>query len=324
MALPTPTPTAVGAPSPTPRPTQSPGQPPLPAPTPADPQLARLQQAYSRLQAETYGLEEKVKDELVQDIIIRKELAVRGVSVSPTEVEQAIISDPSFGYTYATLPSASQPVTGTTGMAPALAQLPGISIEDAQATAKQARLSWDEFKRLIAEPRARRLKFVNILADAVETNAEQVRIRHIQLSTQDEVDKALARLQAGEEFAAVAKDISTDAKTKDQGGEMGWYPRGILSEDYGVEFENVAFTASAGVLPKQAVRTGSGFHLILVDEFANSRAITPEQLSVLQSTAFERWLANAEASTDEHKVTMQFSDDKRKWVDQYLAKLVTP
>jgi peptidyl-prolyl cis-trans isomerase C len=292
-ALPKPTPTAEGAPSPTPRPTLAPGQTSPPAPTPSDPQLVQLQQQYQRLQFEQYGLEDRVKDELVHDIIIRQELAHRGVTISSTETDQLIINDPDFSY----------------------------SKEEAQAQAKQSGLSWEEFRRLIAEPGARRQKFDKILSDDVKPVAEQVHIRHILLTTQEEADKALVRLQAGEQFATLAAEISTDAKTKDKQGDLGWFPRGFLSQEYSQEFETAAFSAAAGAAPKQAVQTSFGYHLIMVDEYAQSREIDPAQLSTLRSNAFDRWLAEATTSVDDLKVTMQYTADKKKWVDQYLSKL---
>jgi parvulin-like peptidyl-prolyl isomerase len=320
-ALPTATPTTTGAPSPTPRPTLAPGQTPLPTPTPDDPRLVQLQQQYQRLQIEGYTLEEKTKEELVNDIIIRKELSRRGVVINDAEIDQLIGSDPSFGYTYTQLPVIAAPLaTGETATpAPAsIVQSPGISKEEAQRQAKEAGLTWDEFRRLIAGPRARRVKFDGILAEAIEPKAEQIRVRHIQLASQDEADKALARLQVGESFVSLAQELSKDAKTKDKGGELGWYPRGILSQDFGPEFEDAAFLMSAGELPKQPVTTGLGYHLIMVEEFASSRDIEPAQLSLLRSTAFDRW---ARTASDEYKVISQYTDDKKKWVEGYLSKL---
>jgi parvulin-like peptidyl-prolyl isomerase len=43
---------------------------------------------------------------------------------------------------------------------------------------------------------------------------------------------ALERVKAGEDFAAVAKDVSDDDSTKASGGELGWFERGSVNPDW--------------------------------------------------------------------------------------------
>ena len=43
---------------------------------------------------------------------------------------------------------------------------------------------------------------------------------------------ALDRVKGGEDFAAVAKDMSDDDSTKNAGGELGWFERGSVNPDW--------------------------------------------------------------------------------------------
>src|SRR5207253_1551752 len=69
------------------------------------------------------------------------------------------------------------------------------------------------------------------------------------------------RLRKGEDFAAVAKQVSDDAATKDKGGDLGFIARGHAEE----ALETAAFALQPGQL-SDVVETRYGFHVIRVDE----------------------------------------------------------
>ncbi len=99
--------------------------------------------------------------------------------------------------------------------------------------------------------------------------AEERRASHILIEVADEQEEAaraaaeavLARLRAGEDFAAVAAEVSADAGTKAQGGELGWISRGTLVGP----FEDALFALQTGGL-SEPVRTEFGFHIIRLEE----------------------------------------------------------
>jgi len=72
---------------------------------------------------------------------------------------------------------------------------------------------------------------------------------------------ALARIQGGEDFAAVARQVSEDAN-KDKGGEIGLRPGSRLPE----VFLNVVRDMKAGQVSSTLLRTGAGFHILKVIE----------------------------------------------------------
>jgi parvulin-like peptidyl-prolyl isomerase len=120
----------------------------------------------------------------------------------------------------------------------------------------------DEAKALVAkEPD--RVRGVYQLRLAEFSKPEQVRARHILFSGEDAEAHALTargRLDAGESFAALAKELSADAATRDDGGDLGSFPRGRML----AAFDETAFALEPGK-PSGPVKTDRGVHLILVE-----------------------------------------------------------
>lgn len=97
---------------------------------------------------------------------------------------------------------------------------------------------------------------------------EQVQARHILLQTGEErtVEEARSRLQeirerieGGEDFAAIAREVSDDPGSAAQGGDLGYFGRGRMVP----EFEEAAFAADTGELVGP-IESPFGVHLIEV------------------------------------------------------------
>ncbi|MCP3961919.1 MAG: hypothetical protein GY719_29095 [bacterium] len=99
---------------------------------------------------------------------------------------------------------------------------------------------------------------------------EQVRARHILLritparpeaQAEQELTDVRRRVEAGEDFAALARELSEDESNSERGGNLGYFGRGKMVK----AFEDAAFGASAGDLIGP-VKTDFGFHLIEVQD----------------------------------------------------------
>jgi peptidyl-prolyl cis-trans isomerase SurA len=73
-------------------------------------------------------------------------------------------------------------------------------------------------------------------------------------------DSILLELRRGADFATAAKRFSQDPGSKDQGGSLNWFRRGVMVP----EFERVAFSLKPGVV-SDPVESPFGFHLIQVE-----------------------------------------------------------
>jgi peptidyl-prolyl cis-trans isomerase C len=92
-------------------------------------------------------------------------------------------------------------------------------------------------------------------------NARQVHARHILVADEAKAKAILARAQAGEDFAALARENSQDPGSGPNGGDLGWFGKGQMVP----EFETAAFAARTGAL-EGPVKSQYGYHLIQVLE----------------------------------------------------------
>jgi len=135
-----------------------------------------------------------------------------------------------------------------------------IQVEDADVAAMLAdqagrvREFYDQHPERYKQPervRARHL-LLRVAPDASEEQVAEVRKR---------AEAALARIQGGEDFAAVAQELSEDPGSKDKGGDLGFFARGQMVP----AFEEVAFALEPGQT-SELVKTDFGFHVIRVEE----------------------------------------------------------
>ncbi len=79
-------------------------------------------------------------------------------------------------------------------------------------------------------------------------------------AARDTLEGLLERARAGEDFAALATEYSQDPGSATAGGDLGWFRRGDMVD----EFEEAAFTMLEGGI-SEVVETIHGFHIILLE-----------------------------------------------------------
>lgn len=101
---------------------------------------------------------------------------------------------------------------------------------------------------------------------------EQVNAAMIMVATKEEAAKVKARLNAGENFAELARELSISPEAS-SGGELGVFSLGEMPQ----EFEEILFKIAPRI-PSDVVKTGYGYHIFLVHERKKGRKLKFENV----------------------------------------------
>jgi len=115
--------------------------------------------------------------------------------------------------------------------------------------------------------------------------AEQVHAAHILVDSEETGQEVLDKLEAGEAFADLAQEYSTDTGSGAEGGDLGWFPRGMMVP----EFEEAAFSLDVGAI-SDLVQSEFGYHIIQVLD-KETRLLDPAALEQAQQQNFQAWFA---------------------------------
>jgi parvulin-like peptidyl-prolyl isomerase len=239
-------------------------------------------------------------DDMIQEELIRQAAAAQGIEVPQDEIDRAIEEE--FGYdrdSPTPSPSPTTTITSTSEVTTTEQATP-MSLADFQEQYAET-LSVLEERTGLTEADYREIMRTRLLTEKMEefvgeqvpTSELQVRARHILVETQEEADAVLERLEQGEDFAAVAMEVSTDTVSAEEGGELGWFPMGVMD----TAFEEAAFSLAVGEL-SGVVESSYGFHIIQVEERDEDRELDADMLAQRKSEAFQVWLKNLEAEAD--------------------------
>lgn len=162
--------------------------------------------------------------------------------------------------------------------------------ENGGAEAFQAKLTeWGEtYEDAWQEVRAQLIGMAMMqrVIDGVPATAEHIHARHILVDTSQEAERILAQLETGAEFAALAQAYSQDTSTRESGGDLGFFPRGILIAP---EVDEAAFALQPGQF-SGVVASLMGYHIVQVIERDPARPVSPENLGFLQNQAVQEWI----------------------------------
>ncbi len=101
-------------------------------------------------------------------------------------------------------------------------------------------------------PERRRIEILAIEKKPTETDEREVL---------DRLEEILDEIRSGREFSELADIYSEDPMTADKGGDLGFFGRGSMVQ----EFEDAAFSLDVGAI-SDPIRTEYGYHLIKLEE----------------------------------------------------------
>jgi len=123
------------------------------------------------------------------------------------------------------------------------------------------------------------------------TIPEQVHARHILLGSEKQADDVRKALRKGKDFSALAAEFSRDDGTKSLGGDLNWFPRGVMVGS----FEEAVFALNKPGDISKPVKTPFGWHIIeLIGKRPASRQSLADArddiISTLKQEALSNWI----------------------------------
>ncbi len=151
----------------------------------------------------------------------------------------------------------------------------------------------------------------------------QVRGRMILTASRENAEALRQALEAGGDFAGLAKELSSDPATASKGGDMGWFERG----DYATPISDMAFRLQPGEL-SPVFQGPDGWHLLRVEEKrpAGERSLAEVKEEIIAALQYERlpdarrrWLADRRG-----KVQIVLANPELRQTTQHLLQIAPP
>lgn len=131
---------------------------------------------------------------------------------------------------------------------------------------------------------------------------QQVRLSQIVVKNEEEAKKVYERLNKGEDFATLAKELSRDEKTKTSGGDIGFFSKEQLNQ----QIQNVVFNLKKGQVSMPLTYKGELYIFKVTDikgtpqEFESIKNQLIEELKIKKQ---QEWFNNyIEELKKKHKV----------------------
>ena len=247
------------------------------------PELARVMQAPDQCARvrDRAGLLHQGLEQLIDEKLIESEAHTIGADVSEDEVQRGL--EQLARQSNMEVPEFKEALEGQ-----------GISWETARDTVRRQQLM-GQVLRFKVKPRKVTDEEVQTAYATMNKDPEyEVRARHIFIATPErsssefmnkarkKAEDALRRVQSGETFAVVAREMS-DGPTAREGGDLGYFKKGLMLP----AIEQAAFALKPGEI-SPLIKTSSGYHIVMVED---RRPIPPKPLAELKEDIRNR-LAN--------------------------------
>lgn len=273
---------------------------------------------------------QNVLDQMIEDVVIKQEVERRGIKISEEEIEREISE--AFGYfpmgtptsfptstpnpttvalasitpTVTEGPTPTPSPTSTVGPSPTVTStttpFPTSTPYTKEAYLENYQSTLDTLDDLydISEKDFRdqfvaqlyRQKLFEMFEEEIPKEQEQVQARHILVEDEETAYLVLRLLDEGRSWEDLAAQFSTDESNKDRGGDLGWFAKGEMVQ----EFQDAAFNADIGEIVGP-VETSYGWHIIeILDKEIRAVDDYTHQLSVQE--ALDIWLNQAVLEAD--------------------------
>jgi parvulin-like peptidyl-prolyl isomerase len=167
-------------------------------------------------------------------------------------------------------------------------------------------------------------RLTEYLRERVPTVAEQVHLHMIPIDGLAVSREARRRIEAGERFALVAREVSADAGLGATGGDMGWQARDGLEPPVArLAFDELA----VGEISEPYYVDGNIFRLIMVSERSAARQLDERTRLTIQDRVLDTWLDEEQDrhTVDFHGITGGgYGSETDTWVRWQLERMQKP
>jgi foldase protein PrsA len=157
--------------------------------------------------------------------------------------------------------------------------------------------------------------------ERLPTVAEHVHLYIIILPSYEDAEDALARIEEGEDFSELAREVSIDEESAEQGGDAGWWPYG------GGLFESLeywAFTLEIGQVSQIiGIDDENQTYAICMVTERQTREIEEAKFEFIESGVLDTWLNLQWNTVDYDFIGLgggAMNTYTLKWIDLQLSK----
>jgi parvulin-like peptidyl-prolyl isomerase len=136
-----------------------------------------------------------------------------------------------------------------------------------------------------------------LLQEVMPTTGEHVHFHYMLIQDYNEALEIKARLEEGEDFATIAREISMDEASAEDGGDKGWLPVEILGDDIQYVVSDLDIGEISMLVPMGSgeytdtnTDTFAPYAIIMITERAAAMEIEAGYLDVLKTTVLQKWL----------------------------------
>lgn len=190
-----------------------------------------------------------------------------------------------------------------------------------------SQLSDSQFKELVQRSILTQ-RLHDYLSAQVPAVADQVHIIYFLLNTSDEAVAAKARIDNGEDFTIIARELSGDIQ------DMGWVPPKTLEQGWESVVDGLEVGKCSDPFPVTEPGSNSTdpsaqnppYVLLMISEKASAMAVTSDQLAILQGRALQEWLDTQMVTK---KITFHglnknrgFDSQTEAWLNYQLQRMI--
>lgn len=121
----------------------------------------------------------------------------------------------------------------------------------------------EEIKTYYKENKEKYVKPEKVKANLILFEVKEDDVPDVKKKKEKQAEKTLKRLKKGEDFEALAKELSDDKRTKKRGGSTGFFSKGKRKNTYGEIFEEKVFSLKKGEM-SDVFEDKKGFYIVKV------------------------------------------------------------